>query len=348
MRKGALILVLLNLLTLAFGPPALREKDAAGLKLYPCQVREMAGNKPPPIEARAFLLADYATGAILLARNEHEKLPPASLTKIMTAILALENSSPGDLVTVSRGATEVEMPKLGLMPGQKIPMEDLIYGLLLISANDAAAAIAEHIAGSQEAFVEMMNRKAAELGMNDTRFANPQGFDDDGHYSTAYDLWLLVRYALANPAFSALVATREHGGMISTNRFLFLYPGADGVKTGTTPLAGECLIASATRGNQRGIVILLNSPDRYGEAASLLDYYFQNYTLVLLASPGLDLVRKPTGETVKLKVEGEGFILAEKWKAPLLRFYRRLSSGELLVYFGDDVILSRPFKAAEN
>ncbi len=348
MRREALILTLLSLMTLAFGPPALREKDAAGLKLYPCQVREMAENRPPSIEARAFLLADYATGTILLARNERERFPPASLTKIMTAILALENSSPGDSVAVSEKAAEVEMPKLGLLPGQKVPMETLLYGLILISANDAAAAIAEHVAGSQEAFVEMMNRKAAELGMNDTHFTNPQGFDDEGHYSTAYDLWLLVRYALANPAFAALAATYEWGGFTSTNRFLALYPGADGVKTGTTPLAGECLIASATRRDQKGIAILLNSPDRYGDAASLLDYYFRNYALVPLSSPNLDVVKDPSGKVETLAVEGESYILVEKWKAPLLRFYRRLSPDELLIYLGDEVIASRPLKRVER
>ncbi len=348
MRKEAFILALLSLTALAFGPPALREKDAAGLKFYPCQVRKMAESSPPIIEAKAFLLADYSTGTIILAQNEHEKLPPASLTKIMTAILALENSSPGDLVTVSKRATEVELPKLGLSPGQKVAMENLLYALLLISANDAAAAIAEHVASNQEAFVEMMNRKAAEIGMRNTRFTNPQGFDDDGHYSTAYDLWLLTRYALDNPAFATMVAIYDWEGLTSTNRFLYLYPGADGVKTGTTLMAGECLIASATRGNQKGVAILLNSSDRYGEAASLLDYYFLNYTLVPLANPDLDLVKKSSGETITLIVEGARYILVEKWKAPLLRFYRRLSPDELLVYLGDEVILSKPMRRVEN
>ncbi len=343
-----IILAILSFTTMAFGPPALREKDAAGLKFYPCQLRELAGSSPPAIEAKAFLLADFTTGAVLLARNEHEKLPPASLTKIMTAILALEKSSLSDTVVVVKGATGMEPPALGLRPGQKVSMENLLYGLLLISANDAAAAIAEHIAGSQEAFVEMMNQKAAELGMQNTHFANPQGFDAEGHFSTAYDLWLLARYALANPTFAAMVSTRERGGLYSSNLFLSLYPGADGIKTGTTPLAGECLAASATRGNQKGVVILLNSPDRYGEAASLLDFYFRNYALVPLSQPALDLVKEPSGKVSVLKVEGGNHILVEKWKFPLLRFYRSVSSGELLVYLGDKVLFSRPLKVEEQ
>jgi D-alanyl-D-alanine carboxypeptidase len=343
-----LFLALLSLTTVAFGPPALRERDAAGLKFYPCQLRELAESHPPSVEAKAFLLADFTTGTVILAQNEHEKLPPASLTKIMTAILALEKSSLSDTVVVGKGVTGLEPPSLGLWPGQKISMENLLYGLLLISANDAAAAIAEHIAGSQEAFVEMMNQKAAELGMQDTHFVNPQGFDAEGHLSTAYDLWLLTRYALANPTFAAIVSTRERGGLFSSNRFLSLYPGADGVKTGTTPLAGECLAASATRGNQKGVVILLNSPDRYGEAASLLDFYFRNYALVPLSYPALDLVKGSSGEVSALKVEGGNYILVEKWKFPLLRFYRSISSGELLVYFGDKVLLSRPLRVEKQ
>lgn len=342
MYKKAFLLSLLSLTALAFGPPVLKERDIGGLKFYPCQVKSMASNQPPAIGAKAFLLADYATGTIILAKNEHERLPPASLTKVMTAILALENSSPSDLVTISQRASTVELPKMGLSSGQKIFMENLLYGLLLLSANDAAVAIAEHVAGKQEAFVEMMNHKAAELGMKNTHFTNPQGFDEDGHFSTAYDLWLLTQHALANQAFAAVVATYERGGLTSTNRFLTLYPGADGVKTGTTPLAGECLIASATRGNQKGVVVLLNSPDRYGEAASLLDYYFHNYTLVPLSSPGLDRVRKPSGEVVTLRVKGESLLLVERWKSFLLQFYRKVSSGELLVYFGDEIVLSRP------
>lgn len=348
MNKKSLLLTLLSLTALAFGPPVLKEKDAGGLKFYPCQIRNMVESIPPTIEARAFLLADYTTGAILLARNEHKKLPPASLTKIMTAILALENSPLSDSVTVSKRAAAADLPRLGLMPGQKIPMEDLLYGLLLLSANDAATAIAEHIAGTQEAFVEMMNRKATELGMKDTHFTNPQGFDEKDHLSTAYDLWLLARYSLSNPIFARIVATSEWKGLASTNRFLTLYPGADGVKTGTTPLAGECLAASATRGNQKGFVILLNSPDRYGEAATLLDYYFRNYTLVPLSNPALDLIRKPSGEVISLKVEGEDSILVERWKFPLLRFYRKLSPDELVIYLGDRAILSRPLKRREN
>lgn len=348
MRKEAILLTFLSLTALAFGPPVLKEKDTGGLKFYPCQIKSLAESNPPAVEARAFLLADYTTGTILLARNEHEKLPPASLTKIMTAILALENSSLSDSVTVSTRAAAADLPKLGLLPGQKISMEDLLHGLLLISANDAATAIAEHIAGTQEAFVEMMNRKASELGMKDTHFTNPQGFDDENHLSTAYDLWLLARYSLSNPIFARMVATSGWKGLTSINRFLSLYPGADGVKTGTTLMAGECLVASATRGNQKGLVILLNSPDRYGEAATLLDYYFRNYTLVPLSNPDLDLIKKPSGEVVSLKVEGEGSILVEKWKFPLLRFYRKLSPDELVVYLGDRVIFSRPLKRSEN
>ena len=356
-RKGILLILLwMSLLNLAFGPPVLREKDIGGLRLFPGQLKAMKGMKPPDIEAKAYLLADYATGTVLVAYNEHQPLPPASLTKIMTAIIALERSNPEATVTVGQKAVQVEGARMGLRAGEDIPLKDLLYGLLLVSANDAAIAIAEYVAGSEGEFVALMNAKAAELGMNNTHFANCHGLDTENHYASAYDLWLLTRYALANPTFAAIVSTAEHTSgsyrLTSINRFLKLYPGADGVKTGTTPGAGECLIASATREGQKAVAIVLNSPDRYGEAASLLDYYFRNYTLLSLdAGPSpLNLWHSPDGSIYKLEVEGERALLIERWEFPSVRLFREITGpreehptriGHITLYLGDQPLSTR-------
>ncbi len=359
-RALAWLVLVLSLLNTGFGPPVLRERDFGGLRLYPSQLRAMQRPEPPEVNARAFLLADYSTGTVILARNEREPLPPASLTKVMTALIALERASPEEVVVVSERAAQAEGMRMGLLPGQKVRLRTLLYGLLLLSANDAAVAIAEHVAGSVDAFVELMNARAAELGMRDTHFVNPHGLDAEGHLSSAYDLFLLARYALANETFASIVASQaledEGYRFENSNRLLRLYPGADGVKTGTTEAAGECLIASATRGNRRGIAIVLDSPDRYGEAATLLEYYFNNFAVLPVEAgpPPLDSWVGPDGIRRYLSVEGDGALLLEKWQFFLVRPFRWVElapdggvQGRMEFYLGDEVIESRPLVGAK-
>lgn len=229
------------------------------------------------------------TGAVLFARHHMERRSPASTTKIMTALLILEEGRLDDKVVISERAAAVTGTGLGLRRGQRVVLRDLLWAILLKSANDAAVAAAEHVGGSEEQFVARMNAKAASLGMQGTQFSNPHGLDHPDHYSTAFDLAILARQALSHPTFARMVQTREarvailtgrNGSVVKRriirthNQLLGQFSGADGVKTGYTALAGRCLVASATRGDHQLIAVLLNDSRRWVEAAALLEYGF--------------------------------------------------------------------------
>lgn len=230
---------------------------------------------------------DAKTGQLYFTCNPWKKRPPASLTKIMTALIALENGRLDSIVTVTpRAASIYAGSVLGLMAGDKLTLENLIKAALIASANDSTVAIAEHLAGTEDCFLEMMNIKAILLGALNTRFANTNGYTDPNHYSTAFDLAQITRTALKNPKLAELVRTKEdiicwdnkkRLEIISNTNMLVrteAYSGIDGVKTGTTARAGNCLIASATRGERRLIAVVLNCQNRYLDAINLLDYGF--------------------------------------------------------------------------
>jgi D-alanyl-D-alanine carboxypeptidase len=215
----------------------------------------------------------------------HERRAPASTTKIMTAILALENADP-NMHTVSEvdGSTMVGSSVMGLRPGVDISMNDLVYGLMLPSGNDAALEIARAVDGDRNAFVERMNRKAAELGLDNTHWANPHGLDNPDHYSSAYDLAMLARYSMQNEAFRRVVGTVDYHlappsdyDLRNGNSLLTKYPGADGVKIGWTNDAGWTFVASVERDGHRVFVTVLNSADRDADAAALFDWVFSTY-----------------------------------------------------------------------
>ena len=251
----------------------------------------------PSITAQAAILIDNATGTVLYAKNPHQLRAPASTTKILTALLALERGGLDDIVTVSRRAAATTGSSAGLYTGQKIRMIDLLHGLLLRSGNDAAVAIAEHVAGSEGEFVRLMNERARELGARNTRFRNPHGLDEPGHVSTAYDLALLGRLALLYPTFAEIVAKQEYNfgndTWYNTNRLLWSYEGVEGIKTGTTSQAGYCLVATATQNGMQLISVVLGSSDRWSDTRKLLDYGFQNFHIVTLADQGDVVARLP-------------------------------------------------------
>jgi serine-type D-Ala-D-Ala carboxypeptidase (penicillin-binding protein 5/6) len=246
---------------------------------------------PTDVNAAAAVLMDAKTGEVLYARNPDEPLPPASVTKILTGLVILEQGSLSDTVVVGQNAARVGGYRLGLRRGQQLSLEDLLAATLIRSANDAAVAAAEHVGHGLAGFVALMNAKAQELGMQHSHFANPHGLDEPGHYTTARDMALLTRVALDHPAFARLVRIREisvtvwnpgrrgpvaRGRLIqSHNKLLGRVDGADGVKTGYTDAAGRCLVASASRGDRRMIAVLLNDPRRWSDAASLLEYGFE-------------------------------------------------------------------------
>ncbi len=237
------------------------------------------------VDARAFLLQDKNSSDILYAKNIHEKMSPASLTKIMTAIVAIESNRLNDVVTITPEAQNVEPSILGVKSGEQYLLKDLLVAALVMSSNDATTAIAIHLASSTEAFAKLMNKKAKEIGMESTNFTNPSGFDLGDNLSTAYDLLLLTKYAIQLPYFNEIVNYRklEIASLDGSKRFrvkthnklLEYYPDAIGIKTGYTQKAGPCLVARAKRGNKDALLIILHA--KRGDRWSIARRYFDDF-----------------------------------------------------------------------
>ena len=238
------------------------------------------GPTPPSIKASALYLVDMKSGRVLLEKDATRRLPPASLTKVMTALVALESASPQQVVQVDRRA-HLSRSSLKLHAGEQFLLRDLLTAMLVTSANDACQAVALHVGGEADRFVTMMNERARALGLENTHFANACGFDAPGHYSTAADLARLTEQALQVPAFSMMVRTvtrdiatvdgTRHVPLHSTNELL-LDPDVTGVKTGYTSKAGRCLIASMFKDGHRLLLVGLNVRDRWEQATQLLRY----------------------------------------------------------------------------
>lgn len=255
-----------------------------------------AENSSISTHARAAALIDVASGRILYSNRGDEPMLIASLTKIMTAIVAIEYGDLTSKVVVGKNAFAKEGSSLYLKQGEEMKLEDMLYGLMLRSGNDAATAIAEHVGGSEQGFVHLMNAKAEELGLTRSHFANPHGLDAEGHYSSANDLAVLTAYALHNPVFKEIVKTPEKRAdnpyekwdykWSNKNKMLRLYEGADGVKTGYTKKALRCLVSSATRNGQQLVAVTLNDGNDWNDHASLLNYGFNHYPLKTLIERG--------------------------------------------------------------
>jgi serine-type D-Ala-D-Ala carboxypeptidase (penicillin-binding protein 5/6) len=249
--------------------------------------------------ARSAILVDARTGTILFEKDAHSRRPPASTTKIMTATLLLEHAGLDRPVVASLRAAHTPYG-LHLRPGEVLSMHDMLYAILLRSANDGCVAAGEAVAGSVPAFVEMMNYKAKEIGCTDTHFVTPNGLYDRDHYSSAADLARMAIYATQYPLFNEIVGTRErfinrsmdHADclMRNHNRLLSYYPGCDGIKTGYVHQSGKCLVASASRQEAgqpwRLVSVVLNSPNIYRDSAALLNYGFAHFRPVFVASKG--------------------------------------------------------------
>lgn len=265
--------------------------------------RPAAAAGGPQVSAGAAILMDWKTGAILWEKNAQQRRDPASTTKVMTAVIVLEQAKLSDTVSVSKRAAYTPGSSIYLRPGQVISVHDLLHGLLLRSGNDAAAALAEHVSGSVEGFARLMNARAKELGLKNTHFVNPHGLTEANHYSSAHDLALLTRHALRNKIFADIVAAREKDLVLeqlnrsvhfqNTNALLWRFEGADGVKTGTTSAAGACLIGSATRGEQRLISVVLHAGNRWRDSANLLEWGYHNFRLLDLVHQGEFLKQVP-------------------------------------------------------
>jgi D-alanyl-D-alanine carboxypeptidase (penicillin-binding protein 5/6) len=324
------------------------------------------------LAASAAVLMDYTTGEILFAKNSDERRPLASTTKIMTAIVALERGDLRQKITVGANAEGTEGSSIWLKAGEVHELNDLLYGVLLSSGNDASVAVAEALAGSEQKFAAWMTAKAHALGAESTRFENCNGLPAPNHYTTARDLALITRYALHNPVFDEIVKTKRKTIswpghpydrlMINHNKLLWRYPLADGVKTGYTREAGNCLVSSATKDGHRLISVVLNSRQTYADAEALFQYGFANYQLLTVVNPKekmgavrvRDGVRQrvpvlanrpvtlviPRGAAQQVQVN---VALPPAVKAPVEKMQQ---IGELQVRFGDRLLRKVPLVSA--
>lgn len=246
------------------------------------------------VSARSAILIDGQSGRVLFGKDEHEKRRIASITKIMTAVLAIESGKMKDTVKISKRAIQAEGSSIYLKEGQKVSLEDLTYGLMLRSGNDAAVAIAEHIGGSLEGFIFMMNQKASELGMENTNFQNPHGLDDHkNHYSSAYDMAILTKYAMEHRHYQKIAGTTFYkaktmeGYWKNKNKLLTgLYQYSTGGKTGYTKLAKRTLVSTAAKGDAALIAVTINAPDDWKDHISMFEYAFDHYKTYVLAEKG--------------------------------------------------------------
>ena len=245
----------------------------------------------PTLSASSAILMDKESGRVLYEKNAREQRSIASITKLMTALVAVElHPDLSSTVTIKREWTGAEGSSMYLKPEEKVTLEALLYGLMLSSGNDAALAIAGYCGGDVESFVAEMNKKAAQLGMNDTHFANPNGLDDPDHYSTAYDMAILAWAVLEREELRTIVSTRSifiaGRSLTNHNKLLWRYEGCTGLKTGYTDEAGRTLVSSALRDGQELIAVTLNAPNDWTDHAALFDYGFATYPRTLAASAG--------------------------------------------------------------
>ena len=248
------------------------------------------------ISAKSAVLIEASTGRVLYQKNAYEKMPMASTTKIMTAIVALEFADVSDTVVVSQNASGIEGSSIWLSTGERMSLSDMLFGLMLASGNDAAIAIAEHVGGSVEGFVAMMNETAQRIGAYNTHFVNPNGLPADNHYTTAYDLALISAYAMQNDYFCQIVKTQyktlpwdghEWERVVKNkNKILWNYEGGNGIKTGFTKAAGKCLSAAAQRNGMQLVAVALDAPNMFEDCMKIMNHGFENYQNRLVLGAG--------------------------------------------------------------
>lgn len=267
------------------------------------------------LSAEHAILMDASTGRVLLEKDADSRALIASTTKIMTALVVCEQCNVLDRMSIPKEAVGIEGSSMYLKEGEILTIQDLLYGLMLRSGNDAATALAIYCGGTVEGFAQLMNDKAHKLGLNDTHFANPHGLDSPGHYSTARDMAILAAYAMRNPIFAQTVSTKvvtagtRH--IQNHNKLLWRLEGADGVKTGYTKAAGRILVSSVMRDGRRLIAVTMNAPDDWNDHISLINRGFNTYKNRLVVSAGEYVgarsVAGGTAETVAL-IAAEDFV----------------------------------------
>lgn len=326
-----------------------------------------AAPSPPRLGASTAVLLDTRTGRLMYTLAPHARRPPASTTKMMTALLVAESLTPSTLVVIGpRSSVERSGSAIGLEVGERWSAGDLMRAMLMHSANDAAVALAEGVAGSVEAFAAQMNARASALGARNTHFVTPHGRYDPQHYSSAYDLALIARAALADPWIAKVVRSqtwplRRGKGrlLINTNQLLWRYPGADGVKTGWIAESGPTLVASASRGGWQLIAAVLNSPQVVADAAALLDYGFAGFERIRAGTAGVVVRTVPVQRglrPLRAVLTDDAYVVVRRGAGVVPRVEIRrttapVAAGEVVgtvVYMSEGVEVARaPLVAAE-
>lgn len=270
------------------------------------------------VGAESAIMMDMDSKKVLFTKNANKKMKIASITKIMTAILAIENATLDQVVNVKRSAVGVEGSSIFLKEGEKISMQTLLYGLMLRSGNDAATAIAEQVGGSEEGFVYLMNQKAEYLGMKNTHFSNPHGLDEKDHYSTAQDMAILTAYAMKHSEFSKIVSTKVakvdwpdvkwKKVFRNKNKFLNMYAWADGVKTGYTKKSGRSLVTTAKKNGKHLVCVTINDPDDWRDHEKMFNDGFQQLGANSTVSSGKKVMRT----SIRNLQEQELYIIAKR------------------------------------
>lgn len=323
------------------------------------------------VSAHSAILIETGSGDVIFEKNSHERLPMASTTKIMTALVALENGDIHKNVKVSADACGIEGSSIYLTEGEELTLEDLLYGVMLESANDAAAAVAYEISGSIEEFSVLMNKKAAELGLSDTHFTNPHGLDNDEHYTTASDLARLTAYAMQNDVFRKIVSTYKYQipmnsdstrHLLNHNKLLRLSDNVVGVKTGYTKRSGRCLVSCAERDGVSVIAVTLNAPDDWNDHLALHELGFSAYKCQTLAYEGQFSVEIPCvgADSGFIRVSNRdeysiclknGVVVTHKIEADRLLFppiYNGDILGYVVFYVDDNEIARLPLYAESS
>lgn len=335
---------------------------------------ETAEQQPSPeISAQTAIMIEANSGEELYEKNPQEKAYPASITKIMTALLAIENGNPDKKVKVSDNAAGVEGSSIYLEPGEMITLRDLVYGLMLRSGNDAAIAIAEEIGGSVDNFVLMMNKRARELGAYNTHFVNPNGLHDPDHYTTAQDMALISMAAMKNPEFRKVAGAKswvtdrgegKYNYFYNKNKVVYQYNGGNGIKIGYTKAAGRTLVASSERDGMELICVVMNAPDWFRDTYKLMDYAYSQYETakimaaqsplkavkiwggykdyVLIGSREDVLCPLKKGTDSRISVV---YVLPQHQKAPVRRWQE---AGRLKIYVDGKYLFSRPLLYLED
>lgn len=332
-----------------------------------------SGSEPPAISAQTAIMIEANSGEVLYEKNAKEKAYPASITKIMTAMLAIEEGNLDKKVKVSQNAAGVEGSSIYLAAGEKITLRDLVYGLMLRSGNDAATAISEEIGGSTKNFVTLMNKKARELGAYNTHFMNPSGLHDPEHYTTAEDMAKIASAAMKNSEFKKVAATKswvtdrgegKYNYFYNKNKVVYQYNGGTGIKIGYTKAAGRTLVASSEKDGMELICVVMNAPDWFQDTYKLMDYAYAQYEtakvtdgerpikavkvgggdkkFALIGSKSDILCPVKKGSDSEISIE---YALESRPKAPVRRWEE---AGRLKVYVNGKYLFSRPLYYLED